>query len=98
MRLSSNRESESLEEEGAGTMYMESPIVRARELRRHDLLEEAARHRMTANAIESSGNDLLSRIRSSWVHQVCRARGNLARRFRAALRLLNTERATLAER
>ena len=79
-------------------MYMESPIVRARELRRHDLLADAARHRMTANAIESSGNDLLSRIRSSWGDQVCRARGNLARRFRAALRLLNTERATLAER
>jgi len=82
------------------TMYMESPIVRARELRRHDLLEDAARHRMAtaASAIECSGIGRVTWIRSSGVNLIFRARANLARRLRAASRPVSAEAAVLAER
>ena len=40
---------------GLATMYyMEAPVVRARELRRHALIEEAARHRLVSTATSSS--------------------------------------------
>jgi hypothetical protein len=35
-------------------MYMEAPVFRARELRRHDLIEDAARRRLVNSATATS--------------------------------------------
>lgn len=79
-------------------MYMESPIVRARELRRHDLLQDAARHRMAVSAIDSSGNDLRSRIRPTWIDRMCRSCVSLSQRLRAASLPFGSAAAPMAKR
>jgi hypothetical protein len=77
---------------------MESPIVRARELRRYDLLQDAARHRLAASGIDSSGNNHHSGIWSLWVNQVCRARVSLSRKLRAVSLAISSAAEPLAER
>ena len=77
-------------------MLMESPVVRARELRRHDLLEEAARERLTRSALDSHVNGYTSPVRSSWISIVHQGLSNLAARLRQAPHTPGADDAVLA--
>ena len=65
MDLSSTVDLEVPIEKGPGTMHTQSSIVHARELRRHDLLEDAARHRLAA-AVAGANQRRVLPVRS-WV-------------------------------
>jgi hypothetical protein len=63
-------------------MYMESPVVRARELRRNDLLENAARSRLAAQSGHQRTGAWSARLVSTWVNAVAAIMASLTRKNR----------------
>jgi hypothetical protein len=67
-------------------MYMESPVVRARELRRNDLLQDAARGRLAAQSGHQRTGAWAARLVSTWASAVAAIVANLTRKRRRELR------------
>jgi len=63
-------------------MLMESPVIRARELRRHDLLEDAARERLARRIHESRDTARATPTWASWIHAVSTWLANFSQRLR----------------
>jgi hypothetical protein len=67
-------------------MLMESPVIRARELRRHDLLEDAARERLARRVRASRDMARATPTRASWIHAVFTWLANFSQRLRVTPR------------
>jgi hypothetical protein len=60
--------------------YMESPVTRARELRRNDLLEDAARSRLAAQFEHQHTGAPAARLVSTWFSRVAEVMAGLTRK------------------
>ncbi len=67
-------------------MLMESPVIRARELRRHDLLEDAARERLARRVPETRDTSGATPMWPSWIRTVFMALANFSLRLHMAPR------------
>src|SRR5689334_19064628 len=69
---------------GDRVMQMESPVVRALELRRYEILEEAARSRLAAGAETHRSEKWAASTLSAWVSEAASAVALAFRRDRAS--------------
>ena len=72
-------------------MLMESPAVRARELRRHDLLEDAARERLARGVRESRDMARATPTWALWIHAASAWLANFSRRLHMKPHTLTTD-------